>query len=544
MMRLTKESFLDFLQEQCKVTNDMRDILITEHKISDQPLEYLALDAGMISEDGLIRFFAEQRHCKIAKLSDHDENIAHLIKIIPFKDLEENVVLPFKVDEEEKVITFAMFDLSNLKSREHIENLLPFGYKMNVEIAKKSEILNALSLHAPAIAPSSNTQHTIDNKVVGQFLYSILIKSIQKRASDIHFEPETFFVRIRIRCDGVLKTLKCFHKSLWQEVNIQIKVLSGMDISESRLPQDGRFDLPILGKSIDFRVSSHPTDQGESIVLRTLEKNGSLISLKKLGYSPHALNTIEKIIQKPEGLILVTGPTGSGKTTSLYSILSSFDKEQNNIVTLEEPIEYKISGIRQSEVGYGLDFYAGIHSILRQDPDIILIGEIRDEKIAETVIRAGMTGHKVLSTLHTTRAINSIDRLIELKTPLNMIASTLNGIINQRLVRLLCHECKKQDRPSEKEIKELHLNAQDTICRPVGCNACSFSGYKGRKIIAETFFFDQDTRSLILHNPSYKNIYDFLFKKGFKTLEDEAALMVQNLETSAEEVFRTLGSQQ
>ena len=521
----------------------MKEALVIEEKISKKPLEYLALDAGMISEEELIYFFSEQRHCKIVHLSAHEEGIKDLIKIIPFKDLEKNMALPFKRDDEEKVITFAMFDLSNIKIREHIENLLPLGYSMEVEIAKKSDILNILALYAPSIEPSSTIQHTINGKVVGQFLYGVFIRSIQNKASDIHFEPESFFVRIRIRCDGVLKTLKSFHKSIWQEVSIQLKVLSGMDISESRLPQDGRFDLPILGQSIDFRVSSHPTNHGESIVLRTLEKNRSLIPIKDLGYSPYALNTIEKIIQSPEGLTLVTGPTGSGKTTSLYSILSSFDIEQNNIITLEEPIEYKVAGIRQSEINHGFDFYTGIHSALRQDPDIILIGEIRDEKVAKTAIRAGMTGHKVLSTLHTIRAIDAIDRLIELKIPLNMIVNILNGIINQRLVRLLCKKCKRDDRPSAKEVQKFHLDSQHLISRAVGCKSCFFSGYKGRKIIAEALFFDPDIASFVLKKPSHQDVYALLFEKGFQTLENEADLMVKNGETSAEEAFRILGSQ-
>jgi type II secretory ATPase GspE/PulE/Tfp pilus assembly ATPase PilB-like protein len=542
-MGLPKESFLSFLQKHFSITNDMKEVLLIEEQQSKRPIEFLALDTGLISEEGLIDFFAQQRNCQIAQLSDHHSDIKDLIKRFPFKDLEENVAIPFKVNLDEKVITFAMFDLGNIKSKEHIESLLPPGHTMDVEIAKKSEILSILALHAPAANPESKIQYTIDDKMVGKFLYDIFSTSIQNKASDIHFEPASFFVRVRIRCDGVLKTLKCFHKSLWQEVSIQIKVLSGMDIAESRLPQDGRFDLPVLGQNIDFRVSSHPTHHGESIVLRALKKHAALIPIKELGYSAYALGRIQKIIERPEGLTIVTGPTGSGKTTSLYSILSSFNMYENNIMTLEEPIEYKISGIRQSEITHDFDFYTGIHSALRQDPDIILIGEIRDEKVARTTIRASMTGHKVLSTLHTIRAIDAIERLVELKIPLHMIINILNGIINQRLVRTLCQNCMRSDQPSAQEIKTFHLHHKQTINRATGCERCFFSGYSGRKIIAEVIFLDADLASLILQKPAYSDIYRMLFDKGFQTLENEICLMVQSLETSAEEAFRILGNQ-
>lgn len=542
-MGLPKESFLSFLQKHFSITNDMKEVLLIEEQQSKRPIEFLALDTGLISEEGLIDFFAQQRNCQIAQLSDHHSDIKDLIKRFPFKDLEENVAIPFKVNLDEKVITFAMFDLGNIKSKEHIESLLPPGHTMDVEIAKKSEILSILALHAPAANPESKIQYTIDDKMVGKFLYDIFSTSIQNKASDIHFEPASFFVRVRIRCDGVLKTLKCFHKSLWQEVSIQIKVLSGMDIAESRLPQDGRFDLPVLGQNIDFRVSSHPTHHGESIVLRALKKHAALIPIKELGYSAYALGRIQKIIERPEGLTIVTGPTGSGKTTSLYSILSSFNMYENNIMTLEEPIEYKISGIRQSEITHDFDFYTGIHSALRQDPDIILIGEIRDEKVARTTIRASMTGHKVLSTLHTIRAIDAIERLVELKIPLHMIINILNGIINQRLVRTLCQNCMRSDQPSAQEIKTFHLHHEQTINRATGCERCFFSGYSGRKIIAEVIFLDADLASLILQKPAYSDIYRMLFDKGFQTLENEICLMVQSLETSAEEAFRILGNQ-
>ncbi len=541
MIKPYKESFLHFIEHQLNVGRDLKDALLLEEQITKKPLEYIALDTGLVSEDQLLNFFAEYRQCPVADLASHSHTITSLIQTMPFKELEQNIVLPFKCDEKRKVITFAMFDVSDIHRRERIESLLPEGYTMDLAIAKKSDIQDILAHHAPPIDPLSKKQHAIGNQVISEFLYHIFVQSIQKNASDIHFEPESFFVRIRIRCDGVLVTLKQVHKSLWQELNIQIKVLADMDIAESRHAQDGRFDVHILGKMMNFRVSSHPTHHGESIVLRALDNNTPLKALNCLGYSDYTMTVILSMLRKPDGLIVMTGPTGSGKSTSLYSMVSYFDKNSNKIMTLEEPVEYKIPGICQTEINKTFSFYDGIHSILRQDPDIILVGEIRDEKVASTIVRASMTGHTVLSTLHTIRALDVIDRLVELNTPLSMVVSIVNGVVNQRLVRLLCPQCKRLDAPSAQDQKTFNIPDGQSVARPVGCEQCLFSGYSGRTVIAEAMCIDDDLGGAILQKKGRPCLYDLLYAKGFQTLEDEARRLVMNHTTSCDEIYRVLG---
>ena len=534
---------LNYLIECQKLSPDMKNILLLEQDLSKRSLESLLLEIKVLTEDELIDLFVHFRQCTVVDLKQHEESIKKLVSWFPFEVLERYSVVPIDYDLEKATLTIAMSDVGDLQIQDALSHHLPQHCHMTTVMAKKSEILLALQQNKPPSPIETSLQHEVDGIVINQFLYQIIAQGVQSRASDIHFQPEKFFIRIQFRCDGMLKTILCFHNSLWPTLCVQLKILSGMDIAETRLAQDGRFTLPITGNRIDIRMACHPTVHGENVVLRLLDSKRSLISLKELGYSPSNLAQIEKMIQQPEGLIIVTGPTGSGKTTSLYSMITSLPKEGLNIMTLEEPIEYDLSEIRQSEVREksNFTFVAGMHSILRQDPDVILIGEIRDKNTADMAIRAGMTGHLVLTTLHTTRALSAIYRLKELNIATSLLAGTLNGIIAQRLIRVLCPSCKGIAHLTDQQSYELKIWPQTHVFKAIGCQECAFSGYKGRKAIAEVITMSEDLESLILDQAPYPMVQRSLFQRGFKTLASDGLEVVLRGETSIEELQRVVG---
>ena len=539
----TSNQILDHLIDYCKISVDMKAILLVEQELSGKSLESLLVDMKILTEDELIDLFVHFRQCTAVVLSQYEESIKNLISWFPYEVLERCSAVPIDYHLDTGVLKLAMSDVSDLQIQELLAQHLPQHCRMETVMVKKSDILGVLQQHKPIPCVETAFQCEIDGKVINQFLYHIIAQGVGLKASDIHFQPEKFFIRIQVRCDGILKTVLCFHQSLWPPLCIQLKILAGMDIAETRMPQDGRFTLPITGHRIDIRMSCHPTVYGENIVLRLLDPQRSLISLKELGYSPANLIQIEKMIQQPEGVIIVTGPTGSGKTTSLYSMIADLPKERLNIMTLEEPVEYDFSEIRQSEVREksGFTFVSGMHSILRQDPDVILIGEIRDENTADMAIRAGMTGHLVFTTLHTTRALSAIYRLKELKIATSLLAGIVNGIIAQRLIRLLCPSCKSMVHLTDQRSYDLKVWPQTHVFKAVGCGECAGSGYKGRKAIAEVITMNEDLEGLILDQAPYPVISRSLFQKGFKTLTSDGLEMVLRGETSIEELHRVIG---
>ena len=311
---------------------------------------------------------------------------------------------------------------------------------------------------------------------------SLLMDAVKRGASDIHFEPEHAFLRIRYRIDGVLQQVRSLHKSYWGGVAVRLKVVSGLDIAETRAPQDGRLHMNLCGRPIDFRVSTHPTIHGENIVLRVLDREKSIIPMERMGLRNEAMEELRLMMTRPEGIIIVTGPTGSGKTTTLYSLLSSQNTTAVNIMTLEDPVEYPVTMMRQTSVAEvnKIDFANGIRSIMRQDPDIILVGEIRDEDTASMAFRAAMTGHQVFSTLHTNSALGVFPRLTDIGILPDIMAGNIIGVVAQRLVRVLCPHCKESCVPDELERKILGLkaNQKPEIFRAKGCQHCNLNGYR------------------------------------------------------------------
>ncbi len=377
---------------------------------------------------------------------------------------------------------------------------------------------------------------------------SLLFRSVKERASDIHIEPQERELIVRFRIDGVLQEVIKPPKRFQASIISRVKIMANMNIAEKRLPQDGRIRIKIAGKDVDIRVSTIPTSYGERVVMRLLDRSAVLMELTDIGFSQAQFKTMASLIQRPHGILLVTGPTGSGKTTTLYACLSRINSPDKNILTVEDPVEYQLAGIGQMQVNskIQLTFASGLRHFLRQDPDIIMVGEIRDLETAEIAIQASLTGHLVLSTIHTNDAASAVTRLVDMGVEPFLVASSLIGIMAQRLLRLVCTNCKEPHTPTEAEIAELGLTnnwaeeaRNHTIYRAVGCQKCSETGYRGRTGIYELMNVDDDIRSHVLKNMDANGIKREAVARGMLTLKEHGAQKVLDGLTTVEEVLRT-----
>ncbi|OYT18611.1 MAG: type II secretion system protein GspE [Nitrospira sp. UW-LDO-01] len=381
-----------------------------------------------------------------------------------------------------------------------------------------------------------------DEAPIIRLVNSVLFQAVRQRASDIHFESFERGLVVRYRIDGVLYPVLTPPKHLQASIIARLKIMAGLNIAEKRLPQDGRFAIRTAGKDVDLRVSVLPTSHGERVVLRLLEKENRLLNLSEMGFSKERLAIIHQLIQLAHGIILVTGPTGSGKTTTLYAALTHINSPDKNIITVEDPVEYQLLGVGQMQVNpkINLTFAAGLRSILRQDPDVIMIGEIRDRETAEIAIHASLTGHLVFSTLHTNDAASAATRLIDMGIEPFLVASSVVAVLAQRLLRRICPDCKRPYRASEDELSRLDLppGSAVTLYRGAGCAACSQTGYRGRTGIFELMVLDDDIRRLIGGKADSTAIKQTAIAKGMVTLKQEGAERVIQGQTTLEEVMR------
>ena len=375
---------------------------------------------------------------------------------------------------------------------------------------------------------------SIESDFSKDILENILQKAVLLNASDIHIEPFEKLLKIRMRVDGSLKEINTYNIELHSQLSTLIKLLAGMNIAEKRLPQDGRIDKDIDNNIVDLRISTIPTVYGEKIVIRILNRNTFFKSKYEIGFSDEAINKIKSMTSDMSGLIIVTGPTGSGKTTTLYSILNDFKNIDKNIVTIEDPVEYKIEGINQIQVNYkyGLDFATGLKSILRQDPDIIMIGEIRDKETAQIAIRAASTGHLVISTMHTNNSVESINRLVDMGIPRYLISSVLKGIISQKLVRKVCEHCSIEEELDENTYTKLKLK---TIKIEQGCSKCNYSGYKGRIAVYEILEINKRIKHSIIDSELSDEIYILGKLNGMISFQDSCSYLLKNGITTLKE---------
>jgi type IV pilus assembly protein PilB len=549
----------DLLIDKGILTQDQLSIALTEQKRSSDPLGKIIVQMGFATEAVIRDALGEalgQESVDLTKVVV-DSEVLQLVG----KDIARRFrILPLSVDRQKSTLTVAMSDTFNVVAIDQLRALLGGDLDIVPILAGESEIENAIDqfygfeLSVDGILREIETgqvdytslQSDTDeySQPLVRLVDALLSDAVKKGASDIHFEPEVGFLRIRYRIDGVLRQVRSLHKNYWSAIAVRLKVISGMNIAETRAPQDGHISLTLFGRPIDFRVSAQPTTHGENIVLRILDRNKGIVALDQLGLSDAALAALRLMMARPEGILLVTGPTGSGKTTTLYSMLNYVNSESVNIMTLEDPVEYPMPMIRQTSVNTAakLDFASGIRSMLRQDPDIILVGEVRDEDTADMALRAAMTGHQVFSTLHTNSAIGAIPRLLDLGIVPDILAGNIIGIIAQRLLRKLCTHCRQADKPNELESHLLGLKdgAKPTIYRPAGCELCHHSGYKGRIAITELLKIDSGLDDLIARRASRREISGYALEHGFQPIAEDGLRRVLDGSTTLEEVSRVV----
>ncbi len=543
---IDEKTLHEALEKQKTVKKRLGEILIEEKLISEQQLlETLSHEYQLPVVDP-----------SNVKIEDR------LIRMFPYQFLSHNKALPLYIEDDALVV--ALNDPLDLAVLQELRNLS--GLKIKPVLANLGEVEKTLQKYfrpfhsaeeaireivvqkgkqpSEAREPSSeDLEIAAQDAPTVRFVSSIIGEAIKENASDIHFEPQRETLRVRFRIDGVLHEKMTVPKEMQAAVISRIKVISGMDIAERRKPQDGRMTVSEENRELDIRVSTLPDIFGEKAVLRLLDKKSIALSLESLGMFPDELHIIQSLINRPYGMILVTGPTGSGKTTTLYSILNTLNETTRNIVTVEDPVEYELNGINQTSINVraGYTFANAIRYILRQDPDVIMIGEIRDLETAEIAIQAALTGHLVLSTIHTNNAPGAITRLIDMNVEPFLITSAVIGVIAQRLVRKLCPFCKQEYIPSaavKESVPELRNLETAFLAGPGGCEKCYALGYTGRTALFEMFAMVDDIRKLVLQKPTETEIAKLALAHGMRTLRAAGVRKCGEKITSLEEVMR------
>jgi len=542
------------------LSEDQLRIALLEQMKQNQPIGKLLVSLGFVSEATLRQALSENLGKQSIDLSNAVVD-PQALRLVPRDMAKRYHLLPLDYDQPSRRLTLAISDINDIVGLDRVRSLLEDSTEIETLLAGESEIDRAIDQYYGHELSIDGILHEIEtgeidwkslsaadneySQPVVRLIDSILTDAVKREASDIHFEPEANFLRIRYRIDGMLRQIRALHKSYWPAMTVRIKVLSGMNIAEMRAPQDGRIGLTVSGRAVDFRVASQPTIHGENIVLRVLDRQKGIVPLEDLGLSEEHLHQLKLMIARPEGIILVTGPTGSGKTTTLYSVLNHINAEGIHIMTLEDPVEYPMALVRQTSVAENakLDFANGIRSMMRQDPDVILVGEVRDAETAEMAFRASMTGHQVYTTLHTNSAIGAVPRLLDIGVLPDIMAGNIIGIVAQRLIRRLCEHCKSPYHAEPHETRLLGPLAEGVrpvLFRPTGCEMCDFQGYRGRIAIMELLRIDAGLDELIARRATTYEIRNRAIAQGFATLADDGLRRVLNGTTSLEELARVV----
>lgn len=537
------------------ITKPELDLALAQQEKTNRKLGAVLLDLGFVTAEQLINALDEQYHSYVVNL----EQIyipPEIPLLIPEKLARRHTIIPIKLEGD--TITLAMQNPANIFAADDVK--LATGLTVKAVGAVAEQIQKAINIYyekssaekaveefnksyqEDTIADLDETlKANVDSAPVVKLLNSLIRQAVQLSASDIHIEPLEKNLRIRFRIDGELREMMQIDNNSHSAIVTRIKIIGNMDIAEKRVPQDGRVEMTVDGRVIDMRLSVMPTVYGEKIVIRLLDRSATVISKQDLGFSESNLELLEQIIQNPHGIILVTGPTGSGKTTTLYTILRELNIIGRNIITIEDPVEYRLNGVNQSQVNVkaGYTFASGLRSILRQDPDIIMIGEIRDAETAEIAVRAAITGHLVLSTIHTNDAVSTISRLMDMGIEPYMVSSSLVGVIAQRLVRKICPNCRESYHPTAGEKKTLGIDDDTTLLyRGKGCAACGNSGYKGRTSIHEILPMKEEIKEAIDTNMPMVEIKKLAQTLGMTTLRDSCRELVMSGATTMEELLR------
>jgi len=561
----------EILLRTTPLTGEQLDVARAAQRESGGRLGDLLVARGHVSADQLLGALAEQLGLPVRAQIHHGDVDERLIERLPIGFAKDHGVLPLsrEVNGAVRVAVTNPLDTASLDDL----RLLFDGADIVIELATQRTILGAinevydrgpgstdalasdaaedLSLLASEISqePQDLLESGEDDAPIIKLVNSLLHNAVKERASDLHLEPFENELRVRFRIDNVLyEPIKPLPKALQASIVSRIKIMGRLNIAEKRLPQDGRIRLKIAGRDYDVRLSTLPVAYGERVVMRLLPRTQELLDLTTLGFDEQQLATMQRLITRPNGIVLVTGPTGSGKTTTLYGALSRINATDKNIITIEDPVEIQLSGIGQIEVNakVGLTFANGLRSILRQDPNVILIGEIRDLETAEIAIQASLTGHLVFSTLHTNDAPSAITRLVDMGVEPFLVGSSLVAVLAQRLVRVLCPDCKVPYEATAEELAELGIQTSGRsvrLFRPEGCAGCNYAGYRGRIGIFELMQIDDDVRALVSQNVDSKTIKSTAVRKGMHPLRSDGARKVLSGATSVAEVLRATEEQ-
>ena len=555
----------EILIKNGKTTESGVNDALAEQKVTNGKIGSTLIEMGYIEEDDFISAYADQlgyRKADNFMLLEADSDVASLV---PEDFARENRVLA--VQKSETTITVAMEDPEDVVAVDSVKRLTNLNPDILVvgpsllekamdkvygEIQKTAEVAETID-NITVVSGDEGSQEEVDlspdkasdeDAPIVKLVNLIFMESIKERATDIHIEPMEKQVYIRIRIDGVLQTIMTPPVASLSGLVTRIKILSNLNIAEKRLPQDGRFSIKAPGKDIDIRVSILPTVYGEKIVMRLLDKTGFDFNLTSLGFPKQNLGTFKKVIKQPYGMVVVSGPTGSGKSTSLYAALKEIKSERTNITTVEDPVEYQLDGVNQVQVfeDIGLTFGSTLRSILRQDPDVLLIGEIRDGETADIAVKFALTGHLVFSTVHANDAPGTITRLLDIGIAPFLVGSCLNLVMAQRLVRRLCNNCKEQYTPTKQELGLVGLDPSKVpgkLYKAKGCAECRNTGYKGRLAIFEMIPMARDLRKLVFENANEDEIRQASLNNGMETLREAGLARVLDGTTSIEEVLRS-----
>ncbi|MEO5352571.1 MAG: Flp pilus assembly complex ATPase component TadA [Magnetococcus sp. XQGC-1] len=552
----------ELLLEKGVISRHQLDIAVAEQKRSGHPFGKVLIALGFISEDAMRDLLGEALEQETINLGLHTLD-AQAIQLVPRGFARRHGLLPLEWNAETNQLTVAMANTLNMAVLDKLQAMLPKEVVVRPLLASESELVTTIDrfygfdLSVDGILREIETGEVDEESLASatgafdhpmvRLVNALMVDALQHEASDMHINPMASFTQIRYRVDGVLQEARILNRKFFSGLSVRIKVMAGMDIAENRIPQDGHFSSVFANTTVDFRVSTQPTAHGENIVLRILNRSRGLMSLQDLGLLDTNQAMVKQIMGRPHGIILVTGPTGSGKTTTLYSMLSTLNAKKSNVMTLEDPVEYLLDAILQTSVNKAveLDFASGVRSILRQDPDIILVGEIRDLDTAQMALRAAMTGHQVYSTLHANSAVSAVSRLLNIGLRPDMLAGNIIGVLAQRLVRKLCLQCRKPVAASTEERVWLGLedaHAPGNLYAAVGCPACKGTGYRGRICIMEGIIMDEDFDDLISSNAPQGEYRRLARSKGLLTMEAVGRMRVLEGVTSLEEMTRVFGT--
>jgi type IV pilus assembly protein PilB len=555
---LLKDKIANQLVESSLISQQQLELALTEQTKSGGSLGYNLVKTGAISEKAFAEFLSQTYNAPAVDLDDLEAD-EHSIELIPPEVATKFQVVPIK--REGRILTVAMANPDNIFAIDDIKFIT--GLEVRPVVATETAIKRAIDRFyesADSLAEvmkdmqedfeiveemdddTGVAEAMSEDAPVVKLVNSLIADAVNKGASDIHIEPFEKKLRVRYRIDGVLHEMMSPPYKMKGAVTSRLKIMAELDIAEKRVPQDGRIKIRIGAKKIDLRVSSLPTIFGEKIVMRILDKSNLQIDLTKLGFHPDALQKLVRGIEMPYGMVLVTGPTGSGKTTTLYSALNKINLPEFNIMTAEDPVEYNIDGINQVMVHeeIGLTFAAALKAFLRQDPNIVMVGEIRDLETAGIAVKAALTGHLVLSTLHTNDAPSTINRMIDMGIEPFLVASSVNVIMAQRLVRKLCAKCKSKETIHPEALRELGIASESPfeIFKPEGCTACSNTGYSGRTGLYEVMPISDTIREMILNRASSAEVKDQAVREGMSTLRGDGIYKLKAGITSLQEVLR------